>query len=141
MSSSSSASSSRRSSGKRLRSLALFVSHLMACLGGMVFATILFHGWILHFVEIPKLQDHPIHQMVSPHDKLSENIATNHDEHHQKTNDLAGLDCSPHGGPESREITQELVYWKDLPLDTEYISPLKSTTERQYLTFEPDGGG
>lgn len=61
------------------------------------------------------------------------------DEHHS-THGVAGLDCRAHGGPESSEITQELVYWKDLPLDNDYVSPLKSVSERQYLTFEPDGG-
>ncbi len=77
---------------------------------------------------------------------VSSNAAERHqipilleNEHHSR-HQIAGLDCSTHGGPHSTKVTHELVYWKDIPLDTEYISPLKSSSERQYLTFEPDGG-
>jgi hypothetical protein len=49
------------------------------------------------------------------------------------------LDCSSHGG--GGQAAQEMVYWKDLPLDNEFVSPFRSSERRQYLTFEPDGGG
>eukprot|EP00934_Nitzschia_sp_Nitz4_P007377 Nitzschia sp. Nitz4//scaffold284_size24204//2522//4439//NITZ4_008412-RA/size24204-augustus-gene-0.4-mRNA-1//-1//CDS//3329545676//7367//frame0 len=55
--------------------------------------------------------------------------------------DIAGLDCSAHGGPNSLVASQELVYWRDIPEDSSYVSPLANPKQRQYLTFEPDGGG
>lgn len=53
---------------------------------------------------------------------------------------LKGLLCEKYGGP-SPEVAQEMVYWSDIPSDAEYVSPFLSTTETQYMTFEPDGGG
>ncbi|CAB9527574.1 GDP-fucose protein O-fucosyltransferase [Seminavis robusta] len=55
---------------------------------------------------------------------------------------LAGLNCDAYGGP-SEEVAQELVYWEDIPSDATYVSPFKKRNEgpKQYLTFEPDGGG
>ncbi|KAG7347763.1 GDP-fucose protein O-fucosyltransferase [Nitzschia inconspicua] len=59
---------------------------------------------------------------------------------------LATLDCKAHGGP-SLEAAQEMVYWQDIPSDSNYVSPFyKSNQQRapqqtKYLTFEPDGGG
>lgn len=57
----------------------------------------------------------------------------------------AGLNCKDYGGP-SFDAAQEMVYWHDIPSDSLYVSPLfdkRSTTTsgREYLTFEPDGGG
>jgi GDP-fucose protein O-fucosyltransferase len=58
---------------------------------------------------------------------------------HQNTHNVAGLNCDAHGGPDD---PSEMVYWEDIPLDAQHVSPLKSTgTERKYLTFEPDQGG
>lgn len=118
-------------------------SHVGAFLGGMIVATMfltLFHGSILHATQ----------QLDSFAEKeLNINVALPNQKNVQlelKTREydlihpVAGLDCSEHGGPSSTKITQELVYWKDLPLDNKYVSPLKSISERQYLTFEPDGG-
>lgn len=51
-----------------------------------------------------------------------------------------GLDCTPHGGPSSKEAVDELMYWKNIPQDSNYVSPFKRSDTRQYLTFEPDGG-
>jgi hypothetical protein len=62
---------------------------------------------------------------------------------------LATLDCTAYGGPSSLEISQEMVYWRDIPSDGLYVSPFSKTpsssrtasTSAKYLTFEPDGGG
>ena len=54
---------------------------------------------------------------------------------------LAGLNCDKYGGPPS-DIAQEMVYWEDIPSDTQYVSPFKRKEGPvQYLTFEPDQGG
>jgi len=54
---------------------------------------------------------------------------------------LAGLHCDAYGGP-SEEIAQEMVYWQDIPSDSDYMSPFHPRgKETQYMTFEPDGGG
>lgn len=118
-------------------------SHVGAFLGGMVVATMgltLFHGTLLHVTQstnsFAENQFKVVPSVLEPRSDVHIPLA---DEHHT-THEVAGLDCSAHGGPNSTQVTQELVYWKDLPLDNTYISPLKSTTERQYLTFEPDGG-
>ena len=123
-------------------------SHVAAFLLGMIAATMLltaFHGSILHathdlehFTENQFSLDNALKSQMAviPQSKL--HISTN-DEHHA-IHGVAGLDCAAHGGPNSKATTQELVYWKDLPLDNDYISPLKSMDQRQYLTFEPDGG-
>jgi hypothetical protein len=61
--------------------------------------------------------------------------------HHHPTHPIAGLDCTAHGGPTDPNASRELVYWKDLPLDSQYTSPFRDPNVRRYLTFEPDGGG
>lgn len=48
---------------------------------------------------------------------------------------IAGLAC-PGDDPDAVE---EVVYWKDIPSDSSYKSPL--TVPEQYLTFEPDEAG
>ena len=56
---------------------------------------------------------------------------------------LGGLSCAAHGGP-SDEIAAEMVYWRDIPQDSDYISPFKHKKKDgpvQYMTFEPDEGG
>ncbi|KAL7547158.1 hypothetical protein ACHAWF_010507, partial [Thalassiosira exigua] len=53
--------------------------------------------------------------------------------------DLAGLSCSDHGGPEDDVATEEMVYWKDVPSDATFASPIGRGGTRKYLTFEPDG--
>jgi hypothetical protein len=58
---------------------------------------------------------------------------------------MAELDCKAYGGP-SLEDAQEMVYWQDIPSDSLYVSPFFKTDRqqkerREYLTFEPDGGG
>ena len=53
---------------------------------------------------------------------------------------VAGLNCEAYGGP-SQEEAAEMVYWQDIPSDSNYVSPLKATgPEIKYLTFEPDEG-
>ena len=129
---------------ERRRNRGISFSHVVAFLGGMTVATLFmtfFHGTILHATgysdpfatgnDQPNLNT----SARSPHIATTDTYR-----YHSTPQAVAGLDCSAHGGPNTAEITQELVYWKDLPLDNEYISPLRSTTVRQYLTFEPDGG-
>jgi len=63
----------------------------------------------------------------------------------QPVHDLAGLNCADHGGP-SKELAAEMVYWKDVPSDARFRSPIGTPdddelAEKKYLTFEPDGGG
>ena len=54
---------------------------------------------------------------------------------------LAGLDCTPHGGPDN-EAAAEMVFWEDIESDSRYKSPfLRGDGPTQYLTFEPDHGG
>ena len=48
-----------------------------------------------------------------------------------------------------RDAAQEMVYWQDIPSDTQYQSPFHQINQREqqnggrtkYMTFEPDGGG
>jgi hypothetical protein len=51
---------------------------------------------------------------------------------------VAGLNCEPYGGPHG-EAAEEMVYWRDIPSDAIYQSPLKAP-EEQFLTFEPGNG-
>jgi hypothetical protein len=70
--------------------------------------------------------------------KQGENVesAANHGVH-----TIAGLNCDLHGGPSS-EYAAEMVYWKDIRTDAQYVSPFKHVgPEPKYLTFEPDEGG
>ena len=69
---------------------------------------------------------------------VQQKLATNHDNH---VHPVSGLDCAEHGGPLKKEDAQEMVYWADIPKDNEWKSPFFKENERQYLTFEPDGGG
>ena len=56
---------------------------------------------------------------------------------------LAGLSCEKFGGPFDEKQVQEMVYWEDIPSDSDYESPfkVKKKGEVKYMTFEPDGGG
>ena len=52
---------------------------------------------------------------------------------------LGGLSCAKHGGP-SDEVAAEMVYWSDIPSDSQFVSHFKKEGETKYMTFEPDGG-
>ena len=52
---------------------------------------------------------------------------------------LGGLSCTKHGGPPD-EIAAEMVYWSDIPSDSQFVSPFKKEGATKYMTFEPDGG-
>ncbi len=54
------------------------------------------------------------------------------------SHETAGLSCSDHGGP-SDELAEEMIFWSDIPSDSEYKSPFYD--EEKYITFEPDKGG
>jgi hypothetical protein len=105
----------------------------------------IFHGTMLHATEdiehfaMKHLHaDNPAKAQMPILPRQEEHISMP-DEHHA-IHGVAGLDCSAHGGPDP-EGAQEMVYWKDLPLDNEFVSPFHHKEQRQYLTFEPDGGG
>lgn len=62
------------------------------------------------------------------------------------TSELAGLRCDDHGGPSDPSLAAEMVYWDDVPSDSEWVSPFHpmhaagedGQYEEKYLTFEPD---
>lgn len=51
---------------------------------------------------------------------------------------IAGLSCESYGGP-SDEFASEMLYWKDIPSDSSFVSPFYDP--EKYITFEPDIGG
>ena len=54
--------------------------------------------------------------------------------------ELSGLSCHDHNGPFDELATAEMVYWKDIPSDSSFKSPIGNEVgNRMYLTFEPDG--
>lgn len=61
--------------------------------------------------------------------------------HNNLVHPVAGLDCSEHDGPNRMEDAQEMAYWRDIKPDNSWTSPFLKKDKRQYLTFEPDGGG
>jgi len=63
-----------------------------------------------------------------------------HEWQEQPLHDLAGLNCADHSGP-SKDVAAEMVYWRDIPSDATFKSPIGNDGRRKYLTFEPDGGG
>ena len=147
------ATASRKSSPFGLR---ISFLHLLSCLfGGMVatFALSMFHGSLMqmehdleHFAEehlksVNNQQPILINHVKTKSEPMKIGIPDQQDHNHHHHHSVAGLDCTTHGGPTDPIASQELVYWKDLPLDTQYVSPFKVAGERQYLTFEPDGGG
>jgi len=57
------------------------------------------------------------------------------------TSSIAGLNCDKYGGPDE-EVAAEMVYWRDVPTDSHFVSPYDNDRESpKYLTFEPDEGG
>ena len=67
-------------------------------------------------------------------------VTGNLNEYDNVDHDIAGLSCEAYGGP-SKEVAQELVYWEDIPTDSDFVSPFYEHGHEKYLTFEPDGGG
>jgi len=61
--------------------------------------------------------------------------------HNNLVHAVAGLRCDEHEGPIEVDDAKEMVYWRDKPSDSSWMSPFKSNEKRQYLSFEPDGGG
>jgi hypothetical protein len=89
-------------------------------------------------VKVEEAEAIPEKGSVAVPSKPKLNIAANHD---NVVHPVAGLQCDEHGGPHA-EAAQEMVYWRDIPEDNAWTSPfLKKDGTRQYLTFEPDGGG
>jgi len=62
------------------------------------------------------------------------------EEEERMRENLAGLNCEDHGGPLDMLEAGEMVYWRDVPSDAEFVSPIKKNDgKKRYLTFEPDG--
>ena len=133
------------SSSRRRHGIRLAWSHVVSFFAGCCVATMLltaFHGNMLH--ELHDLESHfaekQFQNPVLQAHVVKEPICVGGDcrQHHSK-HEVAGLDCSQHGGVGTSGILgrSEMVYWEDLPLDNEYVSPLKSKATRQYMTFEP----
>ena len=68
------------------------------------------------------------------------NKATTASKSLSNSSSLAGLSCTRYGGPSDAEAA-EMVYWKDIPLDSHHVSPFFRPDKTEYLTFEPDAGG
>jgi hypothetical protein len=68
-------------------------------------------------------------QSTSQHKVMAEG-----QEHHP----IAGLSCADHGGPDDESVS-EMIFWSDIPSDSDYKSPFYDNDK--YITFEPDGGG
>mmetsp|Transcript_9258 Transcript_9258/g.20460 ORF Transcript_9258/g.20460 Transcript_9258/m.20460 type:complete len:210 (-) Transcript_9258:1868-2497(-) len=52
---------------------------------------------------------------------------------------IADLNCELYGGPSSSKSIDDMVYWSDIPSDSNVVSPFYD--EEKFLTFEPDRGG
>jgi hypothetical protein len=61
---------------------------------------------------------------------------------HQRINSrLAKLSCAAHGGP-SDEIAAEMIYWRDIPSDAAYVSPMyDESANEKYLLWDVDVAG
>ena len=57
---------------------------------------------------------------------------------------VAGLNCDRYGGP-SEEIAAEMVYWRDIPSDSDFLSKFHQyknlEEDPKYLVFEAETGG
>ena len=69
------------------------------------------------------------------------NKVIKHNPFDEVSHEIAGLSCAAYGGPSDEIATKEMVYWEDIPSDSNYISPFYDPATERYLTFEPDGGG
>ena len=55
----------------------------------------------------------------------------------QEQHSLAGLSCDKFGGPKKDILSHvDMIYWNDIPEDSEYKSPFYD--EDKYLTFETE---
>ena len=55
----------------------------------------------------------------------------------QEQHSLAGLSCDKFGGPTKDILSHvDMIYWNDIPEDSEYKSPFYD--EDKYLTFETE---
>ena len=127
------------STPRKKRSLfSKYWSHVFSFLLGCIFTsmsmTIMMHQD--HLSSHPSAQHSHFEDKHMPKMDSSINLKKTDDASHN----VAGLDCSAHGGP-SNELAQEMVYWKNLPSDESYVSPFHDPDQRRYITFEPDGGG
>jgi hypothetical protein len=93
-------------------------------------------------------------ELRTPSEALRESFVqaghSGEDEVHDDPDHLAGLSCERYGGP-SPQYAQEMIYWQDIPADSQHMSPLHRnhplkgdnpslSTMTEYLTFEPDRG-
>ena len=94
--------------------------------------------------------------------ETTESAAASDEQKKALPSELAGLRCEDHGGPSDPSLVAEMVYWADIPTDSEWISPFhpmrtgtgntgalgkdgasggQQQWGEKYLTFEPDKGG
>jgi len=52
---------------------------------------------------------------------------------------IAGLSCEKYGYKLRTDVLHELIYWRDIPDDSNYKSPFYD--EEKFLAFQPDEGG
>jgi hypothetical protein len=126
-----------------------FYSHAAFFLLGCCFATMVlnvFHAAVIHDHDADTHLDH----FADKHMRAVDQVATNKmkkpsiDKNIMKiashSDSIAGLKCDAFGGP-SLQLSQEMVYWKDVEEDNGYQSPFYDPAVKRYMTFEPDGGG
>lgn len=78
------------------------------------------------------------HDSLVDSDNNSTSRAQNDTTMQQRHHPIAGLNCKDHGGPDD-ESANEMIFWSDIPTDSNYKSPFYDP--EKYITFEPDAGG
>ena len=81
--------------------------------------------------QITNKEDIPIREKSSTDE--GESTIDKKDQH-----EISGLTCDAYGGP-SDEIASQMVYWSDIPSDSNHVSPFQKKdgkTGVQYMTFE-----
>jgi hypothetical protein len=93
----------------------------------------------IHSTEARMLKDGLGH-FVEESFKLKHGVGESiHDPEHGSS--LAGLNCGKWGGP-TQEQAQEMVYWKDIPSDAQFVSHFHDFNgPTQYMSFEIDHAG
>jgi hypothetical protein len=134
---------SSKSTNKSRKSNRLFYSHAAFFLFGCCFATVvlnIFHAVVIHDHDADTHLDHFANKHMWSVDQAQIVLDTNKIKKKSDSDSIAGLNCDKFGGP-AHELSQEMVYWKDIEEDSGYQSPFYDPTVERYMTFEPDGGG
>jgi hypothetical protein len=101
----------------------------------------------IHFREAGMLNNELVGHSVEEsfnklkHHGMVESILVHDNHEHGSSSLLPGLNCGKWGGP-SEEQAQEMVYWKDIPSDAQYVSHFHDFNgPTQYMSFEIDLAG